>query len=414
MVIPPHSNAADALPSAVAAPTSTVRVPLAERAYDVRVGPGLAEHLGEHVSSLFPPAGGRPNRAFLVYDAGLPDEHVVAASRSLAHQGFHVSAASVQPHEPQKTLGTLARLLVDLAESRHERGEPIIALGGGITGDVAGFLAAVYRRGVPFVQVPTTLLSMVDASVGGKTGVNLLTDSGLQKNVVGAFHQPSLVLADVRVLRTLPDRTLASGLAECLKTGLLSADFGDPGLFEWLQSSARRLIAREDAALAELITRCVAVKAAVVAGDEREQAPAEGVPHTGKPGRAVLNLGHTFAHAIETLPDLSPTSSSMDAPLQHGEAVALGLIAAASAGVSAGLTDLALPDRLRNALRTAGLPVAVTGLPANDDLVARMLHDKKVTGGMLRLVVPKGNGACVVVTNPPLAAVHAGLDAIRI
>ena len=402
---------------APAAPASgagrVVRVPLADRAYDIRVGPGLLERLGEHAASLFPPVGGRPNRVFLVYDAGLPDEHVVAASRSLAHQGFRVSAASVQPHEPQKTLGTLARLLVDMAESRHERGEPVIALGGGVTGDVSGFLAAVYRRGVPVIQVPTTLLAMVDASVGGKTGVNLLTEVGLLKNVVGVFHQPALVLADTSVLRTLPDRHIAAGLAECIKHGLLGADFGEPALLEWTLASMPTLLKREDVALAELVARNTAVKAAVVAGDEREEAPPEGVPGTGKPGRAVLNLGHTFAHAIETLHHLSPTGRREDAPLHHGEAVGLGLLAASVAGVALGRTDQSLPERVRAGLQAAGLPVSVAGLPPSGTIVDRMLEDKKVHAGRLRLVIPTTPGRATVVHDPPEPAVLAGVDAIR-
>ncbi len=392
---------------------STVRVPLGERGYDVRIGPGLLERLGEAVAEMFPPVGGRPNRLFLVYDAGIPDEHVVAASRSLAHAGFRVAAASVQPHEPQKNLGTLARLLVDISETRHERGEPVVALGGGVTGDVAGFMAATYRRGVPLIQVPTTLLAMVDASVGGKTGVNLLTETGLQKNLVGAFHQPRLVLADVRVLHSLPDRQFAAGLAECFKHGLLSADFGDADLFSWTLSALPRVLRREDSVTVELIARNVAVKAAVVGGDEREEAAADGVAGSGKPGRAVLNLGHTFAHAIETVPDLSPTGLREDAPLLHGEAVGLGLVAAATTSVALGKAEPTIPERVRQALEAVRLPVRVRNLPAAGAVLDRMLEDKKVSAGRLRLVAPASLGRSVIVVDPPEAAVTAGIDAVR-
>ncbi|MGD9692053.1 MAG: 3-dehydroquinate synthase [Phycisphaerales bacterium] len=378
----------------------SIPVKTSSHSYDVIVGEGLLEGLGDHLAPRFGPG----RRAFLVYDAGLPDELVIGVSRSLAHRGFHVSAASVQASETQKTLGTLANLLVDIAESRHERDEPVVALGGGIVGDVAGFLAATYRRGVPIVQCPTTLLAMVDASVGGKAGVNLLTDAGLLKNMVGAFHQPDMVFADIGALSTLPDRQFRSGLAECLKHAMLSADAGDAGLFGWTLTHAERIAARQAGVLTELIARNVAVKAFVVSDDEREES-------SGPGGRALLNLGHTFAHAIEPLPGL--TLDRADGPLLHGEAVALGLRAAATCAARADLCDDDLPRIVEAALRALSLPVEVGGLPASSALLDRMGHDKKVQKGRLRLVLPSGHGLSKVVPAPPVEAVIAGLDSIR-
>ncbi len=380
--------------------TRTVVVHAASRDYEVVVGEGLLDSIGERLAPRFGPG----RRAFLVYDAGLPDEAVIGVSRSLAHRGFHVSAASVHAEETRKTLGTLANLLVDLAESRQERGEPVIALGGGVVGDVGGFLAATYRRGIPVIQCPTTLLAMVDASVGGKTGVNLLTDAGLLKNMVGAFHQPDVVLADVGVLRSLPDRQFRAGLAECVKHALLSADAGDPDLLAWTLANAPRIVQRDTGVLIELIARNVAIKAAIVAGDEREES-------TGDGGRALLNLGHTFAHAIEPLPDLALGQSHIT--LLHGEAVALGLRAAAACARRAGLCPAGLPAALDEALAACGLPHEVSGLPPSAALLQRMSHDKKVLKGRTRLVLPLGEGRARVVENPPVEAVRAGLDAIR-
>lgn len=406
--------------------TTTIRVDLDERSYDAEVGPGLLESLGARCAALF----GQGRRAFLVYDADLPDALVIASSRSLAHHGFHVSAASVRAEESAKSLGAVARLLVDLAQSRHERGEPVIALGGGVTGDVAGFLAAIYRRGAPVVQCPTTLLAMVDASVGGKTGVNLLTDSGLKKNLVGAFWQPSLVLADVVALTSLPDRHFRSGLAECLKHGMLGATCGDPGLFDWTVSRLGAILDRDAATLTELVARNIALKAKVVACDEREEAHASnkgdrtthhglqrngGAPNAIRAagGRALLNLGHTFAHAIETIPGLTPDGDLRSAPLHHGEAVALGLIAASGAAESLGLAPKGLRAQVGEAVAACGLPRKIAGLPPDADLLDAMAHDKKVADNRLHLVLPTDGCRGVVVADPPPSAVAAGWGAIR-
>lgn len=373
------------------------------RSYEVLIGRGLLGELGERGALLLPRSS---KRAFLIGDAGLPRALVECAAESLADAGFAVSSASIGAREDEKVLDTAARLLLQLASSRHERGDPVVALGGGITGDVAGFVAAVYRRGVPVIQCPTTLLSMADASVGGKTGVNLEADGSLRKNLVGAFHQPALVLIDTAALDSLPDRQLRSGLAECFKHGLIGHAV-DPGLFEWTGRRLPAVLARDADTLAELIERNVRVKASFVSGDERE----EKLPHEA--GRMILNLGHTFAHAIETIPTLSPTSNPADAPLHHGEAVALGIVASCFTSASMGRLDPAAADRIRRTLADAGLPARIAGLPSDEDILAAMSHDKKSADGWVRVVLPVSIGRAVVVENPPEDAVREGIRAIR-
>ncbi|MBL0926128.1 MAG: 3-dehydroquinate synthase [Phycisphaerales bacterium] len=386
-------------------PDTVVRVHAGSREYDVVVGPGLLASVGERARGRI---GG--NRCLLAFDSGLPTPTVALAEGSLSKAGYRVARIAVRAEESQKSLATLGDTLAVLAEQMHERTDPVVALGGGIVGDLAGFAAAVWRRGVPVVQCPTTLLSMVDASVGGKTGVNLHAGGGLRKNMVGAFWQPRLVLADTDTLASLPDRHLRSGLAECLKHGLIAADLPnhrDPGLFEWTTSALPGLLRRDAGLLAELIARNVRVKAGVVEGDEREEAPPE------RGGRALLNLGHTFGHALETQPNISPDQDPSHAPLHHGEAVALGLVAAAHTSALLGWLTVEQAGAVRAAVRAAGLPDRVARLPADAEIVAAMAHDKKAAGGRLRLVLLRSLGQAAVASDPPAEAVLAGLAAIR-
>ncbi|MEM7756485.1 MAG: 3-dehydroquinate synthase family protein [Planctomycetota bacterium] len=383
----------------------TVRVALpasGERGYEVRVGPGVS-HVG--LSWLEQILGARPGRAFVVLDSGLPAESAAALVSKVRASADEVHTASVEPSERTKSLETLSDLLSRMVEARLERTDPVIAVGGGIVGDVAGFAAASYRRGVPVIQCPTTLLSMVDASVGGKTGINVEIGGGrLVKNMAGAFWQPAIVLADVSTLSSLSDRVLRCGLAECLKHGLLGGSI-DPTLWSWTREALPNILAKDEATLTELVSRNVAVKAAVVGGDEREMSPAG--------GRALLNLGHTYAHAIEPMGHLSPTGDSSLAPLQHGEAVALGVVAAAHAAAAMGLVDADFAEHTRETVAMAGLPTRVAGLPDDADLFEAMLDDKKVSGGTLRLIVPDGPGSCRVVSGPERSSVMAGWAAIR-
>lgn len=389
----------------MAAPTRTITVGLGPRSYDVVVGAGILPTLGQRTSAVFgddlPQRRGALRRAFIVRDTGVPDAAFADASRSLADAGYEARAFPLTPSEETKTLATAQAILAELARSRHERTDPVVALGGGVTGDVAGFAAAVYRRGVPVVQCPTTLLAMVDASVGGKTGVNLEAGGGgLLKNLVGAFHQPSLVVCDVSLLATLPEAEFRCGLAECIKHGLIGGDWRDPDLLEWTHSSLGPILAREEAHLVELVARNVALKAAVVMSDERETGDGPGG------GRLALNAGHTVAHAIETIP------AADGGHLKHGDAVAIGLIAEAVMGERLGATLRGTADRLRDTLAAAGLPTAAPGLAPTDVVMGRMRDDKKTAGGRLRLPLPSGEGRCRVIIDPPEDAVVAGLEAV--
>jgi 3-dehydroquinate synthase len=371
-----------------------VRVSLGERSYDVLIGTGLLDQLGRFAADLIP-----ARRAFIVCDDGLPEETRSRAERSLMDGGLAVTRIDIHASEREKSLATFERVLKAVTATRHERQEPMIALGGGVVGDVAGFAAACYRRGVPIVQCPTTLLAMVDASVGGKTGVNLADGTELRKNLVGAFHQPRLVVADIDTLGSLPDRHLRAGLAECVKHAMLC---GDDGLMAWTEQHLAAILGRDHAALVELVSRNVAVKAGVVAGDEREHGD-----------RALLNLGHTFGHAFETIASLTPDGDPSSAPLLHGEAVALGLVAACRASLEMGRADRGLGERVAGLLECIGLPTTIGGLPKSGELLSAMMHDKKVLDDRLRLVIPAAPGRCEVVMDPPAEVVTAGLDAIR-
>jgi 3-dehydroquinate synthase len=382
-----------------------VRVPLRDRPYTVHVGAGLLAQVGEIACRALPKP---PANAFIVADSGVPQSAVDLCSKSLAERSVAPTSAAITPTERNKTWGTLQDLVSKLAQARLERTDLVVALGGGMVGDLAGFAAAIYRRGIPVVQCPTTLLAMVDASVGGKTGINLdLPGPGLMKNMVGSFWQPVAVIADIEVLHSLPPRDFRAGLAECIKHGLIGSHADEPGLLDWTATSLDRITAQEPETLSELVQRNVALKARIVEGDEREEAPDEAG------GRALLNLGHTFGHAIETLPNLTPDGDPAHAPLLHGEAVALGLVAASACSASLGLCSQDLVDEVRNTLKRAGLPTQVARLPPDDDLATLMAHDKKARAGSMRLVLPLDGRRAQVVTDPPRQAISAGFAAIR-
>ncbi len=384
---------------------SVVRVELNDRSYEVVVGPGTLSELGAR-TRMASPSG---TRAFVGIDSNIPACTREVAIASLRAGGFTPTTFDIVSTEHDKSLTQLEGVLAAMTSAKLERSEPAIALGGGIVGDLVGFAAGVYRRGVPVIQCPTTLLAMVDASVGGKTGVNLAIpgqqDEGLKKNFVGLFHQPRAVLADISTLASLPDRAFRAGLAECVKHGMLSGDFGDPDLFNWLLASQPAIAARNGAVLTELVSRNVSVKSRVVAGDEREEA-------TGTAGRALLNLGHTFGHVIETLPGLFPFADPAESPLKHGEAVSLGVVAATQTALALDQISHAEAARVVRALQSLDLPVRLCGLPPVSRLISLMLHDKKVRSGRLRLVLPIGLSRCAVVDSPSESAVAAGWQSI--
>lgn len=389
----------------------TVPVDLGERSYKILVGRGLLPRLGGLIAG--PKTGRTPLHAgvFLVEDSGVPAVIRDRVARALGASGGKNPGIRValNPSEDAKSPETFAAILAAATEARLERAAVFVALGGGIVGDLTGFAAASYRRGVPFVQCPTTLLAMVDASVGGKTGVNIRVDGSLRKNMAGAFHQPRLVVADLDVLASLPPREFRAGLAEMIKHGCLAGGLGDPTLFDATIAMLRRGASAKSPGLATLIARNIALKARVVESDEFETAP------NAAGGRALLNLGHTFGHAIESYPALRLPGQRRPAPVMHGEAVALGLIAASVCAFLMGLCSNEVPRRVEEAVRLAGLPTRVRGLPAAADVLRRMGDDKKVRGGTLRLVLPAGDapGRAVVVENPPPSAVLVAIDAIR-
>lgn len=378
--------------------------------YEVVIGSGqLNAELCELGVLLQRPAG----RAFLVIDAGVPDHVSDRVIETLHIERWNVATTTITPSESIKTIETVHRLLAAMEAHRLERGEPVIALGGGVVGDISGFAASCYRRGVPIVQCPTTLLAMVDASVGGKTGVNLAlpnsTNGNLVKNAVGAFHQPTAVIADVSTLESLDESDFRAGLAECYKHAMIGADWDDADLRTWMLSMVEAIDARDHATLSMLVNRCVTMKGRVVAADERET-QADG-------GRVMLNLGHTFAHAIEPLAGLkkiSPNGETVgEEKLRHGEAVALGLVAATASASFMGLCDPVLVDHVRRDLAKLKLPTAIAGLPSDEELRQAMSHDKKASAGAARLILPTKSGHAVVVDDPPTSVIDAGWHSIR-
>ena len=348
-------------------PIRRLSVPLAGRAYEVLAGPGLLARAGTLIAPLLP-----SRRVAVVSDANVAARHGTALRAGLEAGGVELRAlVEVPPGEASKDLATLGRVLDALLAAGLDRRTGVVALGGGVVGDLAGFAAAVAMRGVPFIQVPTSLLSQVDSSVGGKTGINLPAG----KNLAGAFHQPRLVLADTDTLATLPARELRAGWAEVAKHGLIEGK-----LFGWCEAHGAEAMAGDAEALAHAVVESCRLKGAVVAADEREEA-ADG-------GRALLNLGHTFGHAIEA-------EAGYDGTLLHGEAVAIGLVLAAELSARLGHASPALGPRIAAHLRAVGLPARLSDVPrrfAVSALMARMRSDKKARDGALRFVLLRGPG----------------------
>ena len=343
----------------------TVRVGLEGRGYDVVIGEVLAQ-AGARIAPLL-----KQRRIAVVADAAVEALHGARLQRSLEQAGVTPIFALVPSGEASKSFAELERLLGRLLDLELGRGDLIAAFGGGVIGDLAGFAAAIYKRGIGYVQIPTTLLAQVDSSVGGKTAI----DTAHGKNLVGAFHQPSLVLADLGVLATLPGRELAAGYAEVVKYGLL----GDAPFFDWLEDNGTAVLAREPEPLAQAIAICVEHKAEIVAEDERDE---------GR--RGLLNLGHTFGHALEAETGFS---------LLHGEAVALGCALAFRYSAREGLCPLGDPARVEAVLGQADLPVHMPSGLSAERLLALMRQDKKAEGGRITLILARGVGRAFVATD---------------
>ncbi len=362
----------------VQAGPQTVRVELGSRGYDIVIGSGLIGRAG----ALIAPVLDR-RRAIVVTDRTVAGLHLDALTRSLAEAGIEATAITLPPGEETKNFDGLRTLVEAVLDARPDRSSTLIALGGGVIGDLTGFAASIVLRGIDFVQVPTTLLAQVDSAVGGKTGI----DTRHGKNMVGSFHQPRLVLADIGALATLPRRELLAGYAEVVKYGLI----GDAAFFAWLEANAARIAAGDADALRYAVAKSCAAKAAVVAEDEREA-----------DRRALLNLGHTFGHALEAALGFGPA-------LRHGEAVSIGMVMAFDLSVRLGLCPAADAARLVRHLAAVGLPTRLqeVGLPTGigtigrgtlraDDLIERMGHDKKVRAGVPGLVLARGIGGAFI------------------
>lgn len=358
----------------------TVVVNLPGRTYEVRIGTDLIAQAGAEILPLLT----RPSVAVLT-DETVADLHLNTLQGGLATSGIDMASLALPPGEATKSWLPLERSVDWLLDQKVERGDVVVAFGGGVIGDLAGFAAAVLRRGVRFVQVPTSLLAQVDSSVGGKTGINAKQG----KNLIGAFHQPALVLADVTVLGTLTERDFLAGYGEVVKYGLL----GDADFFEWLEEQGPKLAAGDVGARIEAVRRSVQMKADIVVEDETEQGD-----------RALLNLGHTFGHALEAATGYSDR-------LLHGEGVAIGCALAFELSARMGLCAQECPSRVRAHLRAMGMKTDLADIPGDlpdaDALLDLMAQDKKVRQGQLRFVLARGIGDAFVTGDVTGADVRA-------
>jgi 3-dehydroquinate synthase len=359
-----------------------LRVELGERSYDILVGTRLIERAGSAMRPLL-----RRPQAVVVTDENVARYWLPALRDSLAAAGIAHHVVLLPPGEETKDLDHFGRLVDEILGFGIERRTTLVALGGGVVGDVTGFAAATLLRGIDFVQIPTTLLAQVDSSVGGKTGL----DTRFGKNLIGAFYQPRLVLADTGTLATLPHRELLAGYAETVKYGLL----GDAQFFAWLEAEGEAVCALAPDAVRRAVLASCAMKARIVANDERE---------VGE--RALLNLGHTFGHALET-------ETGFGSRLLHGEAVALGMVLAFDFAARLGLAPDGDGDRVRRHFARIGLPTALAaiglgGIPA-DRLIGHMGKDKKVRDGRIALILPRRIGETFVMNDAPVAELRAFL-----
>ncbi|WP_170412540.1 3-dehydroquinate synthase [Ruegeria atlantica] len=361
----------------------TVHVELGERSYDVEIGPNLLAQSGAMIAPLLH----RPKIAVLT-DENVAELHLDALRDGLASAGIEMTSLALPAGEATKSWPHFERAVEWLLSEKVERRDVVVALGGGVIGDLAGFAAAVLRRGVRFVQIPTSLLAQVDSSVGGKTGIN----APQGKNLIGAFHQPSLVLADTSVLGTMTQRDFLSGYGEVVKYGLL----GDAEFFEWLEANGPDVSDGEMAARVRAVTRSVQMKADIVARDETEQGD-----------RALLNLGHTFCHALEAATGYSDR-------LLHGEGVAIGCALAFELSSRLGLCSQEDPSRVRAHLRAMGMKTDLADIPGDlpgaEALVDLMAQDKKVIDGQLRFILARGIGQAFVTSDVPREAVLSVLE----
>ena len=361
----------------------TVRVDLGERSYDILIGDKLLSDAGTHIAAMV-----KQPRAFILTDGTVGGLYAGALKDSLRAAGLTAHLKAVSDGEGSKSWATLGEVLDWLLGEGAGRDDVLIALGGGIVGDLTGLAASLMKRGMKFVQIPTTLLAQVDSSVGGKTAVN----ASQGKNLIGAFYQPQLVLADTSVLSTLPERERLAGYAEIVKYALID----DPAFFDWLERNGARVVALEPDALAHAVAVSCASKARIVSADERES----GV-------RALLNLGHTFGHALEA-------ANGFKASLLHGEAVATGMALALRYSTRLGLMSGQDANRASSLLESAGLVTHLARLQGGpypaDTLVEAMKQDKKVRAGRVPLILARGLGRAFIQPDADLSDVRDFLD----
>ena len=360
-----------------------VRVDLGSRSYDIKIGGGLVARAGEMIAPAV-----KQKRAVIVTDAHVARLYLDEIQQSLRSAGIESEAIVLPAGEATKSFGELESLCGRLLDLKVERSTTLIALGGGVIGDLTGFAAAILLRGIEFIQIPTTLLAQVDSSVGGKTGIN----AAHGKNLVGAFHQPRLVVADIEVLDTLPRRELLAGYAEVVKYGLIN----DPAFFAWCEGHGAGIISGEASARRHAIAQSCKAKAAIVGADERESG-----------ARALLNLGHTFGHALEA-------ECGYSDDLLHGEAVAIGMVMAYDLSTRLGLCPLEDAARVQRHLASIGLPTSPSWIDgrsfSSTRLIEHMMKDKKVKDGRIGFVLTRGIGQAFTPAYVELADVAAMLD----
>jgi 3-dehydroquinate synthase len=367
-------------------PERLVHVPLGERSYDILIGPGLMARAGGEITSRI-----KGRRAAIVTDENVGARYLDGLMDSLQTDGIEAVSVTLPAGEKTKSFDSLTNVCDVLLEARIERNDTVIALGGGVIGDLTGFAAGIVRRGVRFVQIPTSLLSQVDSSVGGKTGINARQG----KNLVGIFNQPDLVLADTDVLNTLSEREFRAGYAEVAKYGLIDK----PDFFEWLETNWREVFAGGAARIEAIAVSCQA-KADVVAADEREN---------GR--RALLNLGHTFGHALEAATKYDSSR------LVHGEGVSIGMVLAHRFSARMNLASPDLADRVEAHLREVGLPTRMDEipgeLPPTEVLMDAIAQDKKVKSGKLTFILTRGLGESFVADDVPASEVERFIEEMR-
>jgi 3-dehydroquinate synthase len=355
----------------------TIRLELKKRSYDIIVGSNILGHLGGYISKL---NIGRD--AYVITNASIKNRYGNSLEKSLKQSGLSVRFKLVPDTEESKSIEISSLIIKDLAHYDKAKRIFIVAFGGGVIGDLAGFVASVYKRGVSYLQVPTTLLAQVDSSIGGKTAVDLVEG----KNLIGAFYQPRLVLSDVKFLKTLDQRQMRSGLAEVIKYGIIK----DEKLFDYLEIRYKDILARRELCLEYIVKRCSFIKANIVSSDEREE---KGI-------RTILNFGHTIGHAIEAAANYKVYN--------HGEAIAQGMLAALDISKTLNFINPKTAQRIENLIKKVGLPVKIEKVTL-EDIIKAHYRDKKFVGLKNRLVLIKGIGKTKIVENVPLAIIKEAI-----